>query len=203
MADQDTEITLGAGKLMGLFFGLVVLCGVFFVMGYSLGHSTAPGSTTLTAEPTAPGAVATTTEGKPAATQGVVPKPDCASTPEGCAAAADDARTTAPDSSTPGPPANSAMAAPASAEPKLLPAAPEVRDSASTGYVVQVAAVSKQQDAENLVSALKRKQYPVFVATQASDTLFHVQLGPFSDAKEAEAIRSRLVADGYNPILKK
>ena len=34
---QDTELTLGVGKLLGLFFLLVVLCGVFFSLGYSLG----------------------------------------------------------------------------------------------------------------------------------------------------------------------
>ena len=33
----DTEITLGTGKLLFLFFGLVALCAVFFGMGYSLG----------------------------------------------------------------------------------------------------------------------------------------------------------------------
>jgi cell division septation protein DedD len=70
------------------------------------------------------------------------------------------------------------------------------------GYFVQVAAVTKQEDAESLVDALKKKQYPAFVAN-STDKLFRVQLGPFADIKEAEAMRSRLVNDGYNPILKK
>jgi hypothetical protein len=30
-----------------------------------------------------------------------------------------------------------------------------------------------------------------------------VQVGPFGDIKDAEAMRSRLINDGYNPILKK
>jgi hypothetical protein len=29
---EDTEITLGTGKMLGLFFGLVILCAVFFGM---------------------------------------------------------------------------------------------------------------------------------------------------------------------------
>ena len=33
-----------------------------------------------------------------------------------------------------------------------------------TGYFVQVAAVSKQDDADALVDALKKKEYPAFVA---------------------------------------
>ena len=73
-----------------------------------------------------------------------------------------------------------------------------------TGYFVQVAAVSKQDDAEALVDALKKKQYPAFVANNsATDRLFRVQVSPFADSKEAEGMRSRLVNDGYNPILKK
>src|SRR5215472_14684127 len=36
---NDTEITLGTGKMLALFFGLVILCAVFFGMGYSMGRS--------------------------------------------------------------------------------------------------------------------------------------------------------------------
>jgi cell division septation protein DedD len=74
----------------------------------------------------------------------------------------------------------------------------------TSGYFVQVAAVSKEEDADSLVDALKKKQYPAFVASAAtSDKLFHVQVGPYSDVKEAEAMRARLIGDGYSPILKK
>jgi cell division septation protein DedD len=74
---------------------------------------------------------------------------------------------------------------------------------AANGYYVQVAAVSKQEDAEALVEALKGKQYPAFSANIAGDKLFHIQVGPFADIKEAETLRAKLVSDGYNPILKK
>jgi cell division septation protein DedD len=74
----------------------------------------------------------------------------------------------------------------------------------SSSYVVQVAAVSKKDDAEALLSALKRKSYAVFIASnEPRDRLFHVQVGPFGNVKDAEAARAKLVADGYNPILKK
>lgn len=69
---------------------------------------------------------------------------------------------------------------------------------------MQVAAVSKQEDADSLVDALKKKQYPAFVAAQVtSDKLFRVQVGPFQDVKDAEAMRARLIGDGYSPIVKK
>ena len=37
-SSQDTEITLGTAKLLGLFFGLVIVCAVFFALGYTLGR---------------------------------------------------------------------------------------------------------------------------------------------------------------------
>src|SRR5882724_13609537 len=50
MADpQDTEITLGTGKMMVLFFGLVVLCSAFFALGFKLGRGS--GSTDLLPSP--------------------------------------------------------------------------------------------------------------------------------------------------------
>jgi len=98
--------------------------------------------------------------------------------------------------------APTATAQPASPEqtPPQQGAAPP---QPGTGYFVQVAAVSKQEDAEALVEALKGHQYEAFIATQASDKLFHVQVGPFGDIKDAEAVRAKLVSDGYSPILKK
>ncbi len=43
---QDTEITLGTGKMLALFFGLVALCAVFFGIGFSLGKNSAQSTTT-------------------------------------------------------------------------------------------------------------------------------------------------------------
>ena len=76
--------------------------------------------------------------------------------------------------------------------------------TSGSGYFVQVAAVSKPDDAQALVEALKKKQYAAFTAsTSGGDKLFHVQVGPLGDLKEAEATRAKLVSDGYNPILKR
>src|SRR5437879_9657607 len=48
-SSQDTEITLGTGKLLALFFGLVGICALFFALGYSLGRKSEPGITTANA----------------------------------------------------------------------------------------------------------------------------------------------------------
>jgi cell division septation protein DedD len=105
-------------------------------------------------------------------------------------------------------PAADAKTEPAAATAPAQTTPAEAPDPATvlpaSGYFVQVAAVSKQEDGEALVEALKKKDYPAFVAAPVpADKLFHVQVGPFIDIKDAEAMRARLIADGYSPILKK
>ncbi len=191
-SSTDTEITLGTGKLLFLFFFLVAVCSLFFALGYSLGRKS-DGITTASAA-SAPQISASAT--KPAGDSPQLSTSFYKSVEQKDAnpeltAPATDAKADAPasDSTTPQPPANSSETA----------AAP-----ATGGYFVQVAAVTKQDDANALVEALKKKQYPAFVASgSGTDKLFRVQLGPFADVKDAEAQRARLISDGYNPILKK
>jgi cell division septation protein DedD len=80
---------------------------------------------------------------------------------------------------------------------------PELKATPGGAFVVQVAAVSKKEDAEALQQALQRKQYPVVVTPGAGDKLFHVQIGPFAELKDAETMKGRLASDGYNAIVKK
>lgn len=68
--------------------------------------------------------------------------------------------------------------------------------------VVQIAAVSHQEDAEMLATTLKRKGYSVGIRNEPQDKLLHVQIGPFPSKKEAEAMRLKLQADGFNAIVK-
>jgi cell division septation protein DedD len=68
--------------------------------------------------------------------------------------------------------------------------------------VVQVAAVSHKEDADMLAAALKRRGYSVSVRQMPQDKLLHVQVGPFATKKDADAMRQRLQADGYNAIVK-
>ena len=39
-----SEITLSTASLLGIFFGLVLICGVFFGFGYSMGRGTEQGA---------------------------------------------------------------------------------------------------------------------------------------------------------------
>ncbi len=81
---------------------------------------------------------------------------------------------------------------------------PDATPTASGNYFLQIAAVTRQEDAEALVAALRKKEYAVFTVRNApSDELFHVESGPFSSPKDAESLRLKLVGDGYNPIVKR
>jgi len=68
--------------------------------------------------------------------------------------------------------------------------------------MVQIAAVTHQEDANILVSALRKRGYAVVVRSEPNDSLLHVQLGPFASRDEARAMRAKLLGDGYNAILK-
>jgi DedD protein len=185
---RDTEFTLSTSKLLGLFFGLVIMCGIFFTMGYMLGKSTSAGGRTEIVATVPSG----NTAGKPSAankTPEAVPAPS---------PAASDASTTKPADQSAA--LSSGSKAPDASNPQ--PTGDEIKNGAASSYMVQVAAVSKSEDAEILVSSLRKKQYPVFIANAPGDPLFHVQVGPFSDKKDAEAMRARLSGDGYNAIVK-
>jgi DedD protein len=198
-SSEDTEITLGTGKLLVLFFGLVIVCALFFALGYSIARKSEPSFMAVSA----------------ASPQ--QPSPDTKKAGGGSAAA------TQPmtfyksvEQKGAGPELTQAAEAKTDSAPN--PATPTPTESGSTsttdpaatlptaGYFVQVAAVTKQEDADALVDALKKKQYPAFVAAQSqasADKFFRVQVGPFSDIKDAEAMRTRLISDGYSPIVKK
>jgi cell division septation protein DedD len=69
-------------------------------------------------------------------------------------------------------------------------------------FRVQVAAVRVPQDADILVDALKKHGYTAVVRNEPQDQLLHVQLGPFTSRGDANAMRSKLLADGYNAVVK-
>lgn len=210
---QDTEITLGVGRLFGLFFSLVILCGISLGAGFWLGRNSmkqAAAATPAVAATTPAPAYGSSKPGAAQPTTHVVsPRAsDCdgggncptQGAPQGTAAGgatdltfyqAVQQKDTHPQ-----------LAPPPSASGTATPAAPasDARTLGS-GYLVQIAAVRNQDDARLLSETLRKQQYPVLIS-QPGDNLFHVQVGPYADIKEAEAIRSRLVSEGYNPFLK-
>lgn len=218
LARNERELTLSTGTILGIFLGLVVLCGACFGIGYNMGHKAAP----------APLAINDNLGGEPAADVNASPKPPAGSPAESIAstpaptvvtppapkpapivrrpppapAATEDAEDTA---ATPAPRSTAASASPAvhNVPPSaLMPGASGTAPAGAGTIMVQVAAVSHQDDANLLLGALRARGYTVSARSSASDGFIHVQVGPFSNKKDAEAMRQRLITDGYNAILK-
>ena len=181
---EEDEESASTGKLLGIFFGAAAVCAVFFGLGYNLGKNAGAQVPQIVVSPSA------------ASNASNIPKPSAVRTQEQSSAAA-----AAPE---PIPVTNTAQSQPNAPSVAARPAPEMARASAAGNFAVQVAAVSKEEDADALVSALRKKNYPVFVINgNAADKLFHVQVGPFASLADAEAVKSRLAGDGYNPILKK
>jgi len=214
---KAAEITLSTASLLGIFFGLVLVCGVFFGFGYSMGRGTGQGgqAASLGNEP-----ASSATEPEQAATE----NPPPAAEPQEAAPAPEKpvviAHTRADEPAAPSKtvedaavaeeaPAPAPIKKPAPAQPApVLPAtvaqnAPGAGPAPGTGQpMVQIAAVARREDADVLVSALRQRGYGVVVRNEPQDKLLHVQVGPFADRVQATAIKQKLLSDGYNAIIK-
>lgn len=204
---QDREISLGTTTILGIFFALAVLCAVFFGFGYSLGKRSTPPvvsaaelpavSSESSAPKPAPGSPAT----HAASTLPTTPADDAAST----TIVTDAATTTQP---TPTLTRVKAVAADFRPDPPTRPATfkptavASITPATPGAAIVQVAAVSHQEDADVLIKALKHRGYNVAVHHEPQDKLLHVQIGPFPTKKDADAMKQRLQTDGYNAIVK-
>jgi cell division protein FtsN len=67
----------------------------------------------------------------------------------------------------------------------------------SGSYVLQVAALSKQDDALEVASSLQKKHFSSYVQPPQKDKYYRVQVGPFKDQKAADAAKKGLEGAGY------
>ncbi len=212
---SERELTLGTGTLLGIFLALALLCGGFFGFGYKLGSRSVkavpvagssssgdaqPGSDLFNSFKPAAGSPAEAGQAGESSLSGPGAGPDAG----GLSPMASPAHSAAGSVTAANPAAtargNASTSATGSASPSAVttPAAP----MAAGQFIVQVAAVSHQEDAELLVSALRAKGYPVSAHTEPEDKFFHIQVGPFPNLQDANAAKQRLLADGYQPIIK-
>jgi DedD protein len=195
--DKASEITLSTASLLGIFFGLVLICGVFFGFGYSMGRGAGPSAQASTLE----SGETTVAENQPEP-QPAMPQPQAASQTAPSPAASQ----LAAAEETPAKPVQPVVNKPVAAhETPLPPAYVPPADAPPTGYgkpMVQIAAVARREDADVLVSALRQRGYGVVIRNEPQDRLLHVQVGPFADRSQAAAIKQKLLSDGYNAIIK-
>jgi cell division septation protein DedD len=202
---RDTELTLGTGTLLLLFLGLALVCGAFFGLGYEVGRGVGqPATSQLAAAGGQAGLQTNGAKAKPSATAPpVVPAPAPMAAPPvnasqpaasdpvvasqtGTNASQQQVRSALPGSNTPLPSSDSGMHA-------VLP--PPVQ------LMVQIAAVSHQEDADVLSTALRKRGYAVVEKREPADGLIHVRMGPFNSRDEANRWRQKLLDDGYNAMI--
>ena len=298
----ESQLTLGTASLLGIFFGLVMVCGIFFGFGYSIGRRNSsavasaapvskpvpelPSASHQVGEPQLPAAtIAPATEpliasleSAPAAAPISLPrlpaavaaqasydklpstrsKADVSSSPstqmagvshpaqlsEMPAVTAHIAKPSAfapvvvVQAASPGAPLQRIVAGPqftSQTEPSpyfvwtppfdvrrkrvngrtvefvntlhtrttrpTLISAVQHTTSSGPALVLQIAALSRQDDAEVLASSLRKGGFTPSIKSGEEDALYHVEVGPFS-RETAVAARQRLIARGYNAILR-
>jgi cell division septation protein DedD len=196
---QGTEISVGTTSIVGIFFVLVLICAIFFGIGYTLGRRQGVAQSLNAAQIQSPAA----------------PSPALASTPKPSPGSVADAPPPAPEThaDAPAEPASDPQLEPAPAvvpQPRTKPAPDKpapVRASTpapatAVGIFVQIAALTHQQDADNEVSELRKRGFDVFTRRLPGDNFIRIQIGPYVTRKEAKEMCDRLLASGYNAIIK-
>jgi cell division septation protein DedD len=204
---------LESRHLVGLFLGVVLLCGVFFTLGYVMGRQQYGGSVHA-----ADAAPLRTAPSAPASTRNKEASPANNSAPGGgdwdfygkngaandhletapSTRAKEPASSTAPKSVNSTPPV-SAKAVPASSKESARFQPPAM---GKNSIVLQVAAVKLQRDALEMADAIQQKRFPSFVANSPADNFYHVQVGPYADMVSAENAKRALEQLGFKPIIK-
>ena len=197
---DDKEVTLGPMLLTALGLGLLVLCSICFLVGYTVGHraqasnpsgvkASSSGLSAAELLASAPSTRPQSGSHTPARTE---PEETVGSlTP---AAAAQEPAPSQPVNELPDaePPASKSTA------PSAVRAALTQTTAQAGSWVVQVAAVENSADADVLVSALRQRGYSVSARHSTGDNLIHVQIGPFASRSDADSMRQKLLNDGYN-----
>jgi len=197
---RDPELTLSSTMLLLIFFGLVLLCGLCFGLGYATGrHGT---QETAGALPPASGQSAIPESGRAKPQANAAAAQVSAADRQGIVSCAAQSAA-AGEGSGNGPAAVKPSAVPAQAVPEAMQTVtPELPSGPVPGApMVQIAAVSQQEDADVLMSALRRRGYAVAARREPLDGLIHVRTGPFKTRAEADEWRQKLLNDGYNAIV--
>jgi cell division protein FtsN len=205
--DGEFELILGNRQLLGVFFVIVMLLGVFFAMGYIVGKNSvsadvlaAKKADPIMLDPTKP-------RTPPDSGTVVVPKPAPAteSKPEdpGGRISSPPAE---PDRRDPRPSGVEQPPKP-SAEQKAKPAGAETGAPAAEPlkgqYYLQVVA-STREDCDIIAGVLQRKGFAAAVAAGPNPTLFRVLVGPLENSAAINKVKEDLEQAGFSkPYLRK
>jgi DedD protein len=199
---------LESRHLVGLFLGVVLLCGVFFTLGYVMGHTQYDLS--VQAAEATPFTPAAAPKPSPKRPEPVKPAAPAAGEWDFYAKKDDNRLEPAPKpSAPPALPASSPASEPSRASekpsvtPAKLPAHVQPPRMLKNAIVLQIGALRRQSDALALADVLQQKGFPSFVVTPTNDGLYRVQVGPYPNGAEAEAAKRELDRRGFKAIIKR
>jgi hypothetical protein len=82
------------------------------------------------------------------------------------------------------------------------PALPSRIDLNESGFVLQVAAMSQEDNADALAATLNRKKFPAFTYKRSSDRFYKVAVGPYPDLSSSNQVKDALQQENYEVLLK-
>ncbi|HXQ26410.1 MAG TPA: SPOR domain-containing protein [Candidatus Acidoferrales bacterium] len=204
---------LESRHLVGLFLGVVLLCGVFFTLGYVMGKTQYGG----------PVHAADSLEKIAPAIRNAVKPKDAETSPSPAAPAnsewdfyaksnnnhIDPAMKTSAPAAAPAPAVSTATAKTSSPAPvasaKSVPVSARFQapKMGKGSVVLQISALTHESDALAMADVLQQKHFPSFVVTPSNDSFYRVQVGPYPDEKAAESARNALDRAGFKAIIKR
>ncbi|MGH9736652.1 MAG: SPOR domain-containing protein [Candidatus Acidiferrales bacterium] len=203
MGNKRSDRVLESRHLVGLFLGVVLLCGVFFTLGYVMGRTQY--DTSVHASDVSPLHAAASPRNSAKSSADKSPAAPAASEWDFYAKKANSEGLEA----APKPPASRGAAAAGTPrmeetrnEPKL-PSHVRAPHMLKNAIVLQVAALRHQGDALALADAIQQKHFPSFVVAPATDAYYRVQVGPYSSQAAAEKAKRELDHQGFKSIIKR
>lgn len=215
------ERVLESRHLIGLFLGVVLLCCVFFTLGYVMGKTQYGNS------PVEAASIDSVKSLPSAAKPAPVQSP---SSPEwdfytekkttdvplnagrrggNEPSSRQVASNTAPNVSSPlwsnSPSARKEVSAPPRPvrSSELPPARFRAPRMSRNAVVLQVGALRQESDALAMADALQRKGFPAFVVVPSSDSFYRVQVGPFPTQAIGDKAKQSLLREGFKAIYRR
>lgn len=216
MSSKRGERVLESRHLIALFLGVVLLCCVFFTLGYVMGKTQYVNSPVEAASlETAPKSSAASGAKTPANQPAASPEWDFYTEKKNTDVPLKPSHST--PSATPATPASESDVAPAPLNPKRASSKPASDRAASAppparfraprlsrnAIVLQVAALRHEGDALALADALQQKGFPAFVITPSSDPFYRVQVGPFHTQAVGDKAKQSLEREGFKAIYRR
>ena len=215
---------LESRHLIALFLGVVLLCCVFFTLGYVMGktqYGNAPveAASIEKSPPVSPRGVQTAAQPQASPEWDFYAKKKTAEVPlkparrgeparlGGSAPASSHAAESAPSSFAPVAPAPTPVrreSAPAiSRTASAVPARFRAPRMSKNAVVLQVGALRSESDALAMADALQAKGFPSFVVNPTTDGFYRVQVGPFDSQAIGDKAKQNLQRAGFKAIYRR